>query len=121
MAVKVYLPQEGSIQVHAQRVTKCPPNFPSGYYWYGNRRKGPGRPPKWLDRMMSSSSGTIDVTDDTNDVDTDVDEDTEPSNSTTDGSTGEAEDAADVSESVPDPTTFTRTRTRTVVPPKRFM
>ena len=49
VAVKVYFPQEGSIQVHAQRVTKCPPNFPSGYYWYGNRRKGPGRPPKWLD------------------------------------------------------------------------
>ena len=72
VAVKVYFPQEGSIQVHAQRVTQCPANFPSGYYWYRNRRKGPGRPPKWLDRMMTSK--TADVTDNADDAGTEADE-----------------------------------------------
>ena len=119
VAVKVYFPQEGSIQVHAQRVTKCPPNFPSGYYWYGNRRKGPGRPPKWLDQMMSYANSTEDVdnTDDAN-ADTDTNEKAEPSNST---NTNEEEEVADTSESVSTSPTFARTRTRTVVPPKRFM
>ena len=119
VAVKVYFPQEGSIQVHAQRVTKCPPNFPSGYYWYGNRRKGPGRPPKWLDRMMSCSDPAkdVDITDNAN-ADIDTHEDAEPSNSI---DTGEEEEATDVPESVPTPPSLARTRTRIVIPPKRFM
>ena len=28
--------------------------FPAGYYWYGGKRKGPGRPPKWVDRLLQS-------------------------------------------------------------------
>ena len=39
---KVYFPQESAIQVHQSRVCLCPPAFPAGYYWYGNKRKGPG-------------------------------------------------------------------------------
>ena len=33
----------------------CPTNFPSGFYWYGGRRRGPGRPPKWVDELMEFS------------------------------------------------------------------
>ena len=33
---KVDFPQENKIQVHQNRVS-----FPAGYYWYGNKRKGP--------------------------------------------------------------------------------
>ena len=35
--VKVYFPQDQSIQVHQSRVKVCPPNFPSGFYWYGGK------------------------------------------------------------------------------------
>ena len=48
--VKVYAPQDGQIQVHQNRVSRCPPELPSGFFWYGSRRSGPGRPPKWVDR-----------------------------------------------------------------------
>ena len=50
--VKVYRPQDGQIQVHQTRVTPCPPAFPAGYYWYGDKRHGPGRPPKWVDKLL---------------------------------------------------------------------
>ena len=50
---KVYFPQDGRIRVHQSRVKTCPPNFPAGFYWYGGRRRGPGRPPKWVTSMMN--------------------------------------------------------------------
>lgn len=50
--VKVYRPQDGAIQVHKTRVTPCPAAFPAGYHWYGNRRSSPGRPPRWVDRLL---------------------------------------------------------------------
>ena len=45
--VKVYRPQDGQIQIHQSRVKPCP-NFPAGFFWYGTRRHGPGRLPKWI-------------------------------------------------------------------------
>jgi len=45
---KVYFPDDGQIQVHQLRVTPCPSQFPSGYYWYGRKKHSPGRIPKWL-------------------------------------------------------------------------
>lgn len=51
--VKVYFPQDGSIQVHQQRVQPCPPELASGFYWYGSRRSGPGRPPRWTRNLDS--------------------------------------------------------------------
>ena len=66
--VKVYAPQDGQIppqdgqiQVHrectsAPRVAYCPPELPAGFYWYGKRRSSPGRPPRWVDRLLQ---GTI--------------------------------------------------------------
>ena len=51
-AVKVYSPQDGQIQVHQNRVAPCPPELPSGFYWYGTRRSRPGRPPKWVGQLL---------------------------------------------------------------------
>ena len=51
---KVYFPQEVKLHVHQSRVCVCPQEFPAGYYWYGGKRKGPGRPPKWVDKMLQS-------------------------------------------------------------------
>jgi len=53
-AVKVYASQEDPIHVHQSRVTRCPPGFPAGYWWYGNRQSSPGRPPKWVDRYLAA-------------------------------------------------------------------
>ena len=52
---KVYFPQDGNIQVHQSCVKLCPTNFPSGFYWYGGRRRGPGRPAKWVEELMEFS------------------------------------------------------------------
>ena len=52
--VKVYFPQDDKLCVHQSRVCHCPAEFPAGYYWYGGKRKGPGRPPKWVDQLLHS-------------------------------------------------------------------
>lgn len=45
-AQRVYTAKADIIRVHLSRVTRCPLTFPAGYHWYGDRRMGPGRPPK---------------------------------------------------------------------------
>ena len=50
--VKVYAPQDGQIQVHQNRVAPCPPELPCGFFWYGTRHSGPGRPLKWVDKLL---------------------------------------------------------------------
>ena len=50
-ATKVYFPQEGHIQVHQQRVTKCPPELVTGYYWYGSKQRSEGKIPQWIERL----------------------------------------------------------------------
>ncbi len=64
VASKVYFPDDGPIQVHLSRVCGCPKEFPGGFYWYGGRRAGPGRPPKWLDNLQADCSKPNDPTDD---------------------------------------------------------
>ena len=49
---KVYFVEDGQIQVHQSRVKACPPHFPHGFYWYGCRRRKPGRPPKWVAQVL---------------------------------------------------------------------
>ena len=51
----MYFPLEDPIQVHQTRVKPCPQGFTAGFYWYGTKRKGPGRPPKWVERVLSDS------------------------------------------------------------------
>ena len=57
-AVKVYKPGDGTISVHTSRVSRCPPAFPAGSYWYGGKRSGPGRPPQWIDALMEEDAET---------------------------------------------------------------
>ena len=59
-AAKMYFPQDLNIQVHQSRVCPCPVNFPSGFYWYGTRRRRPGRPPKKMDNILQGN-GTVGV------------------------------------------------------------
>jgi len=44
-AVKIFFPNEPSIQVHQSRVNKCPPSLPNNFYWYGGKCSKSGRPP----------------------------------------------------------------------------
>ena len=52
LVTKVYFPQYRTLQVHQSRVKACPPKFPPAFYWYGGRRSGPGRTPRWLSQMI---------------------------------------------------------------------
>ena len=40
--------------MHQNRVKPCPDGFTAGYYWYGEKRKGPGRPPKGVVTLLSN-------------------------------------------------------------------
>ena len=39
--------------VHQSRVKACPQNFPGGFYWYGGRRHGLGKPPQWVEDLLA--------------------------------------------------------------------
>ena len=52
-AQREYTAKDDIIRVHLNRVTRCPLSFPAGYYWYGDRRCGPGRSPK----VVADSTG----------------------------------------------------------------
>ena len=54
--VKVYRPQDPHLRIHQTRVTPCPSGFPAGYHWYGSKRHGPGRPPKWVDKLLEEQT-----------------------------------------------------------------
>ena len=49
---KIYYPQHDPIKVHQSRVKHCPPDLSAGLFWYGSRRSGPGRPPKWTEKLV---------------------------------------------------------------------
>ena len=55
----MYSPQDKPIQVHLSRVTPCPSEFPPGYYWYGTRRHSPGRPPKWVQKLLNGDAAKL--------------------------------------------------------------
>ena len=57
--VRVYSPQDKPIRVHLSRVTPCPSEFPPGYYWYGTRRHSPGRPPKWVQKLLNGDAAEL--------------------------------------------------------------
>ena len=58
-AIKVYFPKGGTIQVHKNRVCPCPPQIPTGFYWYGGNRKSPGKITKWLQGLLLEQ-GSVD-------------------------------------------------------------
>ena len=50
-------------------MTRCPSAFPARSFWYGDRRNGPGRPPKWIDDFVNTNTkiGSDDKCDDHDD------------------------------------------------------
>ena len=32
----------------------CPSAFPAGCYWYATKRHSPGRPPKWVQKLLDA-------------------------------------------------------------------
>ena len=62
-AVKVYFPREDPIQVHQLRVKPCPPGFTAGFYWYGTKQRGPGRPPRWVCDILTGEESPATATD----------------------------------------------------------
>ena len=57
--IKMYFPDDPQIQVHQSRVQMCPDSFPSGFYWYGNRKHGPGRPSKKIQKGLAQINTTL--------------------------------------------------------------
>ena len=55
-AVKVYIPREATVKVHQTRVKPCPDGLLAGYYWYGNKKKGPGCPRKRSKKVLSDEN-----------------------------------------------------------------
>ena len=53
-AVKIFFPTDPPIQVHQSRVNKCPPSFPSDFYWYGGKKSKPGRPTKRIQKQREA-------------------------------------------------------------------
>ena len=53
MASNIYFPQDNLILVHQSHVKACPKNFPGGFYWYGGRRRGVGKPPQWVEDLLA--------------------------------------------------------------------
>ena len=42
--------------VNQSWISRCQEEFSAGFYWYGNKRRGLERPPKWVDRLLRSGS-----------------------------------------------------------------
>ena len=115
---KVYFPQDPQIRVHQTRMKACPPNFPAGFYWYGGRRRGPGRPPKWveplLDQHMVGEPGDEPAGEQPND-----EAENDPSDAEEEDEA--ADDPSDVEESVTEnPTAATGTEMPRTRPPCKY-
>ena len=54
VVTKIYFPDDPAIQVHQSRVQPCPPSLPTGFFWYGNKRSKPGRPPKKVLKQLEN-------------------------------------------------------------------
>ena len=131
-AEKVYAPQDGQIQVHLHRVTRCPRDFPAGYFWYGSRRQGPGRPPKWLKKLQNqvtpekrTSKGDLDMSQDSSNPTSEVtdtlvvekESDPEVRDTDSDRELNKSTKPDTEAQSAP----MHKTRTRIVKPPDRLM
>ncbi len=56
IVLTIFFPQYGQIRAHQTRVQTYSSQLPAGFYWYGPRRRGPGRPPKWVDHLPCPTS-----------------------------------------------------------------
>ena len=57
--MKMYFLEDRQIQVHQSRVQMCPDSFPPGFYWYGNRKHGPGCPSKKIQRSLTQIKAAL--------------------------------------------------------------
>ena len=57
--IKMYFPDDPQIQVHQSRVQMFPDSFPPGFYWYGYRKHGPGRPSKKIQKRLAQINATL--------------------------------------------------------------
>ena len=48
----MYSPQDKQIRMHMSSC--CPSAFPAGCYWYATKRHSPGRPPKWVQKLLDA-------------------------------------------------------------------
>ena len=113
-ATKVYFPDEKSIKVHQNQVQICPFNFPAGYYWYGKKRASPGRPPKWVEQLLTSKETEHDHDDDAT-VDPCGDDHQDEEDATVDPCDEDHRDKDDRTEPVQ------RSQTRVIKPPARYL
>ena len=113
--VKIYFPQDGQIQIHQTRVTPCPDDFPAGYYWYGQKKHSPGRPPQWLETLADVFSDGNDHSDSVAAQEPTVPGQSDPLSSPEDDTDTESESEPDDEDTIPQPV-----RNR-VKPPERLM
>ena len=52
ITAKIFFPDDSPIQVHQSRVMKCPPDFPSNFYWHGSKRAKPWKSSKQLQKHL---------------------------------------------------------------------
>ena len=52
---------EETVKVHQTRVKPCPDGLLTGYYWYGNKRKRPGHPPKCVEKVLSNTDKEAEI------------------------------------------------------------
>ena len=114
-------------------MTRCPPAFPAGCFWYRNRRSGPGRPPKWIDDFVNTNTkiGSGDQPDEEHDDedhddkdrdDEDRDDEDQRQENSNDGrrSDGTGQTRPEPKGSKIEKMVPSRTRTRNVKPPTRY-
>ena len=56
---KIYFPDDPQIQIHLSRVQPHPSSFPQGFFWYGRKRSGPGRLPKWIKKRLEYITNSL--------------------------------------------------------------
>ena len=118
-AIRIYFPEDGHIKVHQSRVSPCPVGFPAGYYWYGGNKQGPGRPPKWLERLLQEDCCTEFKVTRKQQMDVKSGEQ-KSGKQLVDDSGGVLEPACSDNVSQPQPIVKKKTRTREIVPPARY-
>ena len=80
--------------MHPQAQEKTAFTTPQGYYWYGGKRKGPGRPPRWVDEFLSNQTSP-----DNSESTVDRDNETGPSDESKEADYSENEDDSSEGES----------------------
>ena len=93
-ASKVYFPDDGQIQVHQQRVTRCPPGLVAGYYWYGATKHSFGKTPLWVQSLCAPPQNQNENNDIGTTENTDKVEESQPENDDANNDEDEIDDGS---------------------------